>query len=156
MSPRELIGAVPFALNAGVAQTVPPSSLNSTHVNFTSGSKNATEALALTSDWQIIPGMQSAITLETDQTVFIFLTVQFLSYDVSGYAEAYIRIVGDTQTYGSNWILMSWPTNDTGSRAYMFDLPAGNYEIQALAKLESGTGTVKNYNTSMSWFAFSQ
>lgn len=156
MNPREPIGAVPFALNAGMAQSVPPGSLNSTHVNFTSGSKSATAHLALSTDWQIIPGMQSTITLETPQTLVINLTIQIASDATAGKAVAYVKLVGEGQEYGDNWIVVSFPAGDTASKTFMFNLPSGAYEIQAIAKIEDvGSGAVRYYNTAMNWFSFS-
>jgi len=156
MSPREMIAAVPVAHNAMVAQTVPHGSLNSTHVNFTSGSKMATDNIELSTSYQIIPGMQSTITLETPQTVFFSFTVYFTSQASSGYGTARVKFIGDGGTFAGPLIVASWPSTDTYTQSYLFDLPAGTYEIQVFAKSYSGEAFVSSAWTNMIWFTFSQ
>lgn len=156
MSPREIISFVPYARNAGIAQSVPVGSLNSSHVNFTSGSKMATEDIELTPTYQIIPGMEATITVNTPQTLFISFTVYFVSSASSGYGTARIRISGENGTFTTPLIVKSWPATDTCSKSYLIDLPAGTYTIQAQAKSYSGEAFADSAWTNMIWFAFSQ
>ena len=156
MSPRELVSAVPYSIVAETALSVPKRSLNSTHVSLTSGSINSSAHLILTPEWQIIPGMESTITLETAQSLFVFLCLQYASDDPDSIGVGYIKIIGENEEYGGSWIVFSGSSTETGTKAYFYNLPAGIYTIQALGRSESGTGTIKSYNTQMSWFAFSQ
>jgi hypothetical protein len=156
MNPRDIIGIPSFALNAGMAQSVPVGSLNSTHVNFTSGSKLATSDLELISTYQLIPGMQATINLETPQTLFVSSTIYFTSEASGGYGKVKIYVRGDNGTFSSPLIVKRWPATDTSTLSYLFDLPAGTYEIQVFASSYSGAAFVRSAWTNMIWFSFSQ
>ena len=156
MSPRDIFSAPPFAINAAMAQSVPVASLNSTHVNFTSGFKNATGDVELISTYQLIPGMQSTITIDTPQTLFVTFTVYFTSEASSSYGIARVKVVGDGGTFTSPLIVKRWPATDTCTLSYLIDLPPGTYQIEASAKSYSGAAYVRSAHTHMSWFTFSQ
>lgn len=156
LSPREMIRSVPIA---GMALTVPAGSLNSTHVHLTSGSVWANSSngnIELKAEDQIVPGLEATVTLETDQTLVVFVNVQG-AMSAESVSTMHLEVLkGGVKLHACHGLTFTGPTNETGSMTCLFDLPKGNYTVIVKANMDSGTGKIKPGATSMAWFAFSQ
>jgi hypothetical protein len=155
MVPREKLAAVPYAMRALEAQTVPDGAISSRKVKLDSGLITPADSFDLTSSWQVIPGMSFTLSPDTDQTYIFYLVVEMVDYgSTEGYGMA--RLYVDGYAAGSA-AFMHWDADlATVAQLYRVDLQAGSHTFEVKASSSEGGGSIYKSATSLAWFAISQ
>ncbi len=160
MSPREIVGAVPYAyyadraIQADTALTVSDKAIKSRHAELTNGRKAASGTVILTSSAQTMPGTQITLTPDTDQTYLFYVTLDMQLNDSVGIG----HFVVDGVSQSSQAIFQStgWGRS-TVSQTYLVNFSSGTHTVELKASLVSGsTGTAYAEHTTITYLAVSQ
>jgi hypothetical protein len=153
MEPREMLGAVPYAMEAF---SVRDRAVKSRHAQLTTGRVAASDTIYLTESSQTIPGTTFTLTPETDQTYLIYATVDFELSD----SLATASLIVDSVPQPASIIFRAsggWERS-TVSQSYLIDLEGGMPHTLALQsqQISGSGGTVWRKHTTVTYLAVSQ
>lgn len=155
MSPREQLGAVPFAATASTVQTLPDGIVTPRKVNLNSGIVSINPGFApfaLTSSSQDIPGATASIQADTNLVVMAIAVFDIQS-DHTVVGE--LSLDGNLYMEGAfNYQSIHRGGRGTVSQVYRIPLTPGNHTLQLKARC-GGTATVENH-TRLMWFVVGQ
>jgi hypothetical protein len=138
MTPREKLTAVPYAMQAGIALTVPDGAIESRHVHLASRSvKSPTGSIPLSADWLDVPDTSLTVTCDTAQTYLVFVIANLDVTNGGAYAQLFVDGVGASgQAVLTD---LDGRTHATVSRVHRINLEPGTHSMVLRAKYGAST-----------------
>lgn len=164
LSPREQLRAVPYAMQASVALTVPDGSIGTSQladgavtsrkVNLENGFEGGSP-MTLTGSWQDIPGANTTISVDTNSNVIVYAVFDISTS--SGATALGALFVDGNAINGGLQAIQHYDGRGTVGQVYHFSLEPGTHTLQLQARKFGSTGSASiSHHTGFTWIAFAE